>query len=70
MSIRSLDELYEIVLENIQGSSMFSNTGGAHNATAGSSAWSAPKNQYTDEDEEGQGLWQNQLTRLQLYSKS
>ena len=67
MAVKSLDELCKIVLESIQGGSLFSNTGGAQDARAGSSPWSSPMDQMTDDDEEDQGLWQNQLTAMQLY---
>jgi hypothetical protein len=67
--VRSLDELCRVVLESLQGGNMFSNTGGAADARAGMSAWSSPLNQMTDDDEEGQGLWQNQLTGLPSYRK-
>ncbi len=67
--VRSLEELCRVVLESIQGGTLFSNTGGAQDARAGASSWSSPWNQMTDEDEEDQGLWQNQLTGMNTYRK-
>jgi hypothetical protein len=68
--IGTLDELFRVVEEAIQGGALFTSTGGAQDASAGSSAWSSAMNQMTDEDEEGQGLWQNQLAGMNLYRKS
>lgn len=61
-----VEHIVRLVTEQVQGGAIFTQTGGAQNARAGSSAWSSAMNQMTDEDEEGQGLWQNDLVNLMI----
>jgi hypothetical protein len=72
MRIESIDRsntivegIVNMVIKELQAGALFTQTGGVGHR-AGSSSWSAPMDQMTDEDEEGQGLWQNQLTNLNI----
>ena len=67
MSKCTFEDIVRIVLESIDlggasGGPFFAGT--SHGYKAGSSAWSSPMNMMTDEDEEDQGLWQNNLKDL------
>lgn len=72
----TFEELCRIVVESIQSeASVYSGGGGmggygGSNPKSGTSAWSSPMDMMTDEDEEGQGLWQNQLSNLNSYRSS